>query len=1035
MTDTTNVVIKVDSSQARAANRDVLTLNNNVAKLITSLGKLSAPMVSAAKAMDSLGKVDLSASQKQLEDLKDAGAQASAALQKSVGAGAAASVGQATDNSKGAAATSKPGAIDEGAEAAVKGFVKGTVDLVNNAFVDVFKNIDHGFKGFSAKLITGFKQLLADLVGSFINPVIAKLTTGLAAKLTSALGFGSIAGDAADKASSGGVDITSLLKGAGSITSKLGDAIASGWSNGDGFFGGLKGAASSASDYVSGLFGSSGGAAGSHAADYSGAQYNNWVNAQTNSTWSGAGSSFGALAGGVTGFISGYQANGLKGGIVSGAAGWGGATAGTMLGTAAATALSGTALGATIGSILPGIGTLIGAALGSMLGNKLFAGQWTTKDQGLQLDVTNGDFTGQQFEYQKKKGGLLHSNKKRTRLTALDPTMQKGFDDTFDATEDAVQNLFEMLNVQLNDGVLDGLNVASIQISTKDKTAEQVQTEVAAWFSKVADASVLAISDATQADTRGFTFETLTTFVKNLYGVNDVLKNLNVGLFQTSVQGGFMAEQLSLLAGGFDKLSSGAATYYDKFFSDTEKADNVLTAVGKEFKDLGVNLPSSRDAYRDLVESQDITTESGRSMLAKLITLAGDASAAYDILESRAKAAQDAALAAQEAALAAATTSVNNAFSAVQRAVAAEQKNVTDAYNARVGSLNDMAATAQKSISDMTGISNALANALKALRGTSSDAVKMLRNQAQATLQAALATARSGGSVSSVSGLDDALSTVSSNTTDLYGSLEDFNRDQGRTANVVAELNGLTNSQLSTEEQLLATVQDQIKSAKDQYDDEMAKLDQQLDTAQKQLDALNGVDNSVISVAQAIANLGATISAAAAVKSAVASGSVGASPVLNSGSGGAPSPNDLNSLYQSVLGRDADPAGMMYWAGQLGSGAQTAATIANAIRNDAIKNGEIPRYAAGGMFGGGLRLVGENGPELEVTGPSRIYSANQTASMLNGSGSVDATVAELRQLRVEIHNDLSQIARYSEKTAYGIRQQNESGIALQEVAA
>jgi hypothetical protein len=311
----------------------------------------------------------------------------------------------------------------------------------------------------------------------------------------------------------------------------------------------------------------------------------------------------------------------------------------------------------------------------------------------------------------------------------------------------------------------------------------------------------------------------------------------------------------------------------------------------------------------------------------------------------------------------------------------------------------------------------------------------MLRNQAQATLQAALATARSGGSVSSVSGLDDALSTVSSNTTDLYSSLEDFNRDQGRTANVVAELNGLTNSQLSTEEQLLATVQDQIKSAKDQYDDEMAKLDQQLDTAQKQLDALNGVDNSVISVAQAIANLGAAINAAAAVKSSVASGSVGASPVLNSGSGGAPSPNDLNSLYQSVLGRDADPAGMMYWAGQLGSGAQTAATIANAIRNDAIKNGEIPRYAAGGMFGGGLRLVGENGPELEVTGPSRIYSANQTASMLNGSGSVDATVAELRQLRVEIHNDLSQIARYSEKTAYGIRQQNESGIALQEVAA
>jgi cell division septum initiation protein DivIVA len=179
----------------------------------------------------------------------------------------------------------------------------------------------------------------------------------------------------------------------------------------------------------------------------------------------------------------------------------------------------------------------------------------------------------------------------------------------------------------------------------------------------------------------------------------------------------------------------------------------------------------------------------------------------------------------------------------------------TKAYNARVNSLNDMVSTATANVSGLTAVGNDLSAALKALRGDSDDAVKMLRAQAQATLQSALATARSGGSLSGITGLSDALDTVSSNNTDLYSSMEDFARDQGRTANVVAELNALNGKQLTTEEQLLASLQDQVKLAKDQFDEEMAKFDQQLDLAQAQIDALNGVDNSVLSVAAAMSGL------------------------------------------------------------------------------------------------------------------------------------------------------------------------------------
>lgn len=67
----------------------------------------------------------------------------------------------------------------------------------------------------------------------------------------------------------------------------------------------------------------------------------------------------------------------------------------------------------------------------------------------------------------------------------------------------------------------------------------------------------------------------------------------------------------------------------------------------------------------------------------------------------------------------------------------------------------------------------------------------------------------------------------------------------------------------------------------------------------------------------------------------------------------------------------------------------------------AITGQAVPAFALGGYHTGGVRLVGENGPELEVTGPSRIYNARQTASMLGGGGE-GAMVQELRALRAEV---------------------------------
>jgi len=107
---------------------------------------------------------------------------------------------------------------------------------------------------------------------------------------------------------------------------------------------------------------------------------------------------------------------------------------------------------------------------------------------------------------------------------------------------------------------------------------------------------------------------------------------------------------------------------------------------------------------------------------------------------------------------------------------------------------------------------------------------------------------------------------------------------------------------------------------------------------------------------------------------------------------------------------------------------QTAASLATTAQSTVKYGVKIPGFASGGDFGGGLRLVGENGPELEVTGPSRIYNHMQTAAILSG-GDNDALVDEMRLMRlaleelavqsqdgdIAIAQSVAKLARYAER--------------------
>ncbi|WP_341519820.1 DUF4214 domain-containing protein [Pseudomonas sp. G.S.17] len=985
-------------------------------------------------------------------------------------------------------------------------FTEGAVDRVDDAFADAWKNIDKGFKGFADSLVDGFKQLLAEMAHMAITkPIIMQIGASLGVGGLSAQSSGLFGG-------SGGMNASNLFDGASKAyslaTSSFGDAVSAGWSAGDGFLGGVQGAfkagSGSISNGISGLFSGAGSTAGATAngvyqlgssaapatVDLISNTVSNSATGAVTGTASGATTAAtsglaasSALMYGIGGAIQGYLKAGVKGAI----AGAGGAVAGAYA-------------GAAIGSAVPVIGTAIGAAIGAVLGglfgSSLFGGDWVTKDQGFQLGVTGGELDSNSFEYQKKKGGLFSSNKKRTRLTAMDPEMQTALDNTYAATLGTVVGLFDSLNVQLNDGVLDGLNVAATQISTKDKTAEQIQTEIAKWFTDLADAAISEVDKVTSAGLSGMTFEGLTAFVNNLYSVNGSLEMIGVKAVDFSVAGGRMIENLVGMAGGIENLNTNMTGFYDGFTTDVQKSSDLLDGVRAQFLAMGLTLPATREAFDAAVKGLDLTSEAERVIFNSMTANAKQASAAYSILEQRAKAAKEAQdaldsnyytlftteaerandklsdITAQFAAmgLALPTTnqdfknmvyaagqagesgkkvfdflkgsagnasdaiailaarskaSLDSAFSTLQRSIAAQQKTASDAYNALNTSLNDMLSTASSSVSDLTSVGSDLSSALKALRGDSDEAVRTLRAQAQATLQSALATARAGGSLAGFTGLSDALDTVSDNSTDLYSSLEDFNRDQGRTANVVAELNAINGKQLTAAEKLQESLEDQIDQAKAAYDLQSAQFESEQAFAQAQLDMLNGVNNSTMTVAAAVAAMNSAVVAALSTLPRTGAGSAAQNTPQNNS-------NAIQTIYKDVLDRDADAGGLAFWSAALQNGTLSYDQVIAAIRDSASTNGQlkVPGYATGGDFGGGMRLVGENGPELEVTGPSRIFNANQTAAMLSGGGDSGATAAEVRALREEIKSNATYMAQLTKAVAQGMDTLVNSGMQI-----
>ncbi|WP_166899190.1 hypothetical protein, partial [Massilia sp. CCM 8734] len=360
----------------------------------------------------------------------------------------------------------------------------------------------------------------------------------------------------------------------------------------------------------------------------------------------------------------------------------------------------------------------------------------------------------------------------------------------------------------------------------------------------------------------------------------------------------------------------------------------------------------------------------------------------------------------QAAAAASAVTGANTALENVKTAVDRNKVSMTDAYQRHVEDLKAISEQTKDQISAVKTRTDAVQDVFDKLNDALASTVIQVdyfdaaqRRSAQELLARAAITTRGGGTAD-IKGLDDALSVIAKPSQQLFKTFEEWTRDQARTASSIATLKENAKDEINFASLTVDAINKaagaaqagsdaNLKLLADQHKAEMAAQDLIVTNAQTQLDLARGLNTGVMSIAEALKAFGIAVQD---VKDK-------------------PAPLSVEGLYEKVLGRKGEQSGIDFWKKAYGESVDNTelADFMNAAKPelDAKRDGSwakflrdhhVPGYAAGGDFGGGLRLVGENGPELEATGPSRIFNASQTRSMLGGGGNADV-VAELREVR------------------------------------
>lgn len=400
----------------------------------------------------------------------------------------------------------------------------------------------------------------------------------------------------------------------------------------------------------------------------------------------GAGGSGAALAGGSGGSGGGDMMSTLSsvagltgvssafgGGIAAGITNslFGSGIGGSMT---AASSLIGTGAAGTAAGVGSAVGAVAPYVLAAYAAYRLVASLRKKRTTAEGIDGTLGGdvgFEGQGFrEWKRRWGGSGRDE------WALAPEMTAQLADSVSSIQTATRGYAEAL----------GLPVAALQtytqalrLDTRGLGEQEIRKKLEEALGAFADGLAGTLGDAVSRFAREGerAADTLARLATSLSSVNDVLTTLGQPMMDIGTAGADAASQLADLFGGIDNLRQSAAGYLAAFYSDDERARLSIRAMTETLAAVGAYLPETREQFRALVESQDLTTAAGRRLYATLLQIRP----AFDQVETYQEQAA-------QAAIDAAKESARAWSESVQAVLDAEQK-IRDAWTGVTASIID----------------------------------------------------------------------------------------------------------------------------------------------------------------------------------------------------------------------------------------------------------------------------------------------------------------------------------------------------------
>jgi phage-related minor tail protein len=574
-------------------------------------------------------------------------------------------------------------------------------------------------------------------------------------------------------------------------------------------------------------------------------------------------SAFGAGVANGFGPLAGMQSGGLATSTSYNlGATYGAPVAGVLAGVYGGRAVSGgySAMGGASGNSAVNIGTAIGMAIAGPLGAALgglaggaFNRTFGRKLAGIGIEGTLGGASG--FEgnrYTFEKGGWLRSDKYTPSV--LEEADRSAIASDFRLIKSSVMELAETAGFG-SDAIKDFTQRFAIDLmglSPEDAT-KKYQEEFAKIEESMAKAVIGTSGYRRENETNVQALTRLSTFMG---GINGAFKKLGFETYKLELSSIDAAQGFVDLFGGIEGFNQAMGFFYENFFSDTEKINNLTTDLTTAFSELGLELPKSREGFKALVTSARAAGDD--QLVADLLALQYGFADLVPAASSAVGAIEDMKQQILE------LTGTDSQILASQRAsILASTDPALQSAQAYIFALEDVR-TAQDAL---TAARNREGDVLKSTITNLKNYAESLRQYSQSLLLGSQTTLTPEQQYREASAQFDAL--LAAATGPATTPEEIARRDSA-----LSQLQGASSSFLEASRMYNASsaqyTQD-FNYVQEALTSTASALDAQVTDAQKQLSALGLINTSVLSVADAINNLAAAQGLANSLAPAAAS--------------------------------------------------------------------------------------------------------------------------------------------------------------------